>query len=134
MNPEIKALWLDALRNSDYQQANGRLRDDEDRFCCLGVLCDLAVHAGIGYWDKNEENRPDDVDRDGLRFVSAEDADDWAMAVLPDSVQTWAGLHEDADPTVSDPRPSSPGPIRLSNLNDEGWSFAGIADLIEREL
>jgi hypothetical protein len=44
MNPTVKKQWLEALRSGKYQQGNGRLRssrDGVDRFCCLGVLCDL---------------------------------------------------------------------------------------------
>lgn len=44
MNPTIKKQWLDALRSGKYMQGKGRLRaklNGVDRFCCLGVLCDL---------------------------------------------------------------------------------------------
>lgn len=33
-------LWAKELRGGKYKQAQGRLRRD-DRFCCLGVACDL---------------------------------------------------------------------------------------------
>jgi len=41
MNPEIKTKWLDALRSGKYKQGRGRLRDLDDKYCCLGVLCDI---------------------------------------------------------------------------------------------
>lgn len=40
MNPEIKTKWLEALRSGKYKQGKNFLRI-EDRFCCLGVLCDI---------------------------------------------------------------------------------------------
>lgn len=33
--------WLAALRSGEYKQGRGVLKED-GRFCCLGVLCDLA--------------------------------------------------------------------------------------------
>lgn len=39
MTPELKAKWIAALRSGEYQQGRGRLRTDDNRFCCLGVLC-----------------------------------------------------------------------------------------------
>jgi hypothetical protein len=41
VNPELKAKWVEALRSGKYQQARGKLRKGE-KFCCLGVLCDLV--------------------------------------------------------------------------------------------
>lgn len=47
MNPEIKANWLAALRSGKYRQGTHRLRtkcikSNEESFCCLGVLVDIA--------------------------------------------------------------------------------------------
>lgn len=42
MKPEIKELWLKALRSGDYKKGRTQLRNIADNsFCCLGVLCDL---------------------------------------------------------------------------------------------
>jgi hypothetical protein len=40
MNPEVKARWVAALRSGEYKQGKGALRLN-NKFCCLGVLCDL---------------------------------------------------------------------------------------------
>lgn len=42
MKTELKQKWLDALRSGKYKQGKGLLRDRNDCFCCLGVLCDVA--------------------------------------------------------------------------------------------
>lgn len=56
MNPDVKALWLEALRRPDteegwYQQTTGRyhrtLKDGTDAFCVLGVLINLAAERSI---------------------------------------------------------------------------------------
>lgn len=40
MKPEIKQKWVEALRSGKYAQGEGSLRH-QDKFCCLGVLCDV---------------------------------------------------------------------------------------------
>ena len=40
MTPEFKAKWVAALRSGKYQQGRDVLRNG-DKFCCLGVACDL---------------------------------------------------------------------------------------------
>jgi hypothetical protein len=34
--------WLIALRSGKYDQGIGKLKDDDDCYCCLGVACTLA--------------------------------------------------------------------------------------------
>lgn len=60
MDPEIKAAWVAELRAGTRAQGSGRLRvrvtggngREVERWCCLGVLCDLAERAGVvtGRW------------------------------------------------------------------------------------
>lgn len=47
MDKEIKVKWLEALRSGNYKQGRRCLRKD-DRFCCLGVLCDISK---LGKWE-----------------------------------------------------------------------------------
>jgi hypothetical protein len=41
VNQELKEKWLEALRSGQYEQGFGRLKL-QDRYCCLGVLCDVS--------------------------------------------------------------------------------------------
>ncbi len=41
LDPEFKAKWVAALRSGKYQQGCGRLRNELNEFCCLGVALDL---------------------------------------------------------------------------------------------
>ena len=109
MNPEIRARWTAALRSGDYQRGSGYLHTWDDRFCCLGVLCDLAVKAGV-------------VKRSQAAAVTMHRYDD-AGHYLPPAVQDWAGLRTE--------NPAVPGVGLLSNMNDDGCSFAQIADAID---
>jgi len=52
MKPEIKKIWVEALRSGKYKQGQKylcRTINGEDRFCCLGVLAHECVD---GYWSK----------------------------------------------------------------------------------
>lgn len=112
MDPEIRAKWTAALRSGDIEQAHEALRDGDGR-CCLGVLCDLAVEEGVirpPVWD----------DDDGWLYDGIQD-------VLPLSVAKWARMPSSTNnPDV----PGNPGHT-LAERNDEGWTFAQIADAID---
>lgn len=117
MDQAVKAKWLEALRSGEYLQGKGAL-NQAGKFCCLGVLCDVAVNSGV----------PVSV-YDGLELGVQYDG---ISGGLPASVSEWAGLHDSevrdsADPVVSnDP---------LSRWNDaHDADFNAIADLIEEYL
>jgi hypothetical protein len=110
MNPEVRARWCAALRSGEYKQSGGYLRSVAG-YCCLGVLCDLAVKAKVipppadwaGHWRFDGDNH-----------------------FLPGSVVTWAGL------AAIDPAAGTDGSREyLSKANDDGCTFAEIADLID---
>ena len=109
MNKNAKK-WLKSLRSGEYDQGKGRLRT-EDSFCCLGVACDIS---GLGRWE-------------GDIFYT--EGDYFHIVYLPEAVMSWLGIttrsgkffNEDKDIIWS-----------LSDTNDEGKSFAEIADLIEK--
>ena len=49
MKPEIAQRWVEALRSGEYKQGLSVLRridesgNGQDSYCCLGVLCEIAV-------------------------------------------------------------------------------------------
>ncbi len=113
MSPDIKKLWCNALRSDDYIQGEGALKF-EDEYCCLGVLCD--IHRQL-------TNNGDWVDDDEYEVKDGDSCD----MKLPLEVQDWTGLLHD-DPIVLD------GAATLASLNDDGYTFEEIADIIESEL
>lgn len=125
MNPDVRATWVAALRSDRFRQGTGRLtRLDEDgraAHCCLGVLCELAVEAGVPV-EVSERRWRDDEPRE--RDYDGQDN------YPPSSVLDWAGLDE------RNPRVVYQGsPLSLSDLNDSvELSFRGIADLVEEQL
>lgn len=113
MNPDIKAQWTAALRSGEYKQGQGGLRNpQDDTFCCLGVLCDLAVKAEV---DVEVEGGVNWVGYDGF------------SGLLPNSVQEWAGL-DTCDPELAW---SFGYWDEASTLNDSGVPFTQIADLVD---
>lgn len=140
MDKRIKERWLAALRSGDYEQTDGYLHvkadkssdtfDVSDGYCCLGVLCELAVADGV-----IQKQR---VNGNSFFEYGNPDKDDWDYSVLPVSVREWAGL-QDANPYVNalkdglDPEQYDAW-AALSEANDNGSTFAQIADWIERDL
>lgn len=127
MNPEVKQKWIDALRSGKYEQGSEKLRSVSG-YCCLGVLCDLYSQEHDVKWEfrGNEETNPQLQD-----YWYFGDQSEF----LPESVMEWAELNlynpllrvEDNDEMFEVNE-------EVSTLNDEGYSFSTIADLIEAQL
>lgn len=119
---EIRKLWTDALRSGDYKQGESFLRKrrtDEDVFCCLGVLCELAVKEGI---------TPQAERMVVANFYQYADKGQSAIGRLPDAVKDWAGLAGNGGEFTNEFH----GQLSLAGLNDlESLSFSEIADFID---
>lgn len=114
MNQGIKKRWVQALRSGEYEQGQGGLHSTDGKFCCLGVLCDLAAREGVV-----EPSPP----RGGWIGYSGR------TGLLPWPVSNWAGLTS-ADPVVRE----GSRHMLLSGLNDTGlYDFDEIADIIEAQ-
>src|SRR5690348_17476896 len=96
MDPQIKAEWVAALRSGEYRQGSGTLRSDQDEFCCLGVLCDLAVKAGVPGITVEERHSQVSNTLLGYAYGGPEIPDvkgsTTSYAYLPAAVMAWAGL------------------------------------------
>ncbi len=126
MNQEVKRLWLEALRSGVFPQGTGALQNS-GQFCCLGVLCELAV--------KNRIIPPPNV----------EGYYDGELTYLPTSVKNWAGLSTD-NPSVyvakelwermnfDAAKVCSETNLSLAEINDLDVPFTEIAQLIEDQL
>lgn len=121
MKARVHKLWTEALRSGQYMQGTGSLHqrgghDHADRFCCLGVLCDLALKEGVVKRVKYDE------------AIYAYDDDG---SHLPISVQKWAGLTSGNVFFSTEPGRS----VSAVTLNDDRKvSFPVIADWIDKYL
>lgn len=126
MNPEIKKQWVEALRSGEYKQGYrtlARLTDDDSgkEYCCLGVLCELAVKEGI---------ITKRVLQDDSIVTYGSDS-----SYLPAKVWRWAGLDSNDNPKNPEVNTQDINERYLGNINDsEEVDFNGIADIIERKL
>jgi len=123
MDPAVKAQWVAALRSGEYQQGKAVLRSRNGGFCCLGVLSDLAIKAGVGGWS----------DWDDTCYAYRHDgADGPDTGLLPLPVSAWAGF---GYPARMGGEVSIDGTFdMLVGHNDAGRTFAEIADAIESQL
>ena len=99
--------WVRALRSGKYKQGRECLCVD-GKFCCLGVVCELAIKAGVRV-------KKSETQEDGVRY-------DEQACVLPTKVMEWVGLKDDEGRF---------GDGMLTSLNDSGKSFKQIARIIE---
>jgi len=138
MNEQVKKMWLDALRSGEYKQGQNVLHAynsvGDERFCCLGVLCDIAVKHNVVA--RSEEAKTNYPEIDGYNTAGFSYGWQSAMVDLPVEVIKWAGLPIcDGDPlVVVNWDDDIEGEKNISTLNDSGWSFSDIADIIEEQL
>lgn len=119
MNKEVKEKWVAALRSGKYAQSKQRLKTKYG-YCCLGVLCDLAVKEGIC-----KENPGEDIADEEISF-------DERTSILPQSVLNWANI-DSINPHVK--LESRIYPITLAECNDSlDLDFNEIANIIEKQL
>lgn len=116
MNPEVKAKWLERLRDGRRQVAG--LLQTKNGQCCLGVLCEIAAEEGVV-----------EVKKDDYAYRYGE-----SIRALPPEVSEWAGL-KGVNPSVEYRRTDEGfGFASLAKANDSGLSFNEIAKIIEEEL
>jgi hypothetical protein len=118
MNPDIAVRWVTALRSGEYVQGKSYLRvgnqlRDEDKFCCLGVLCELAVADNV-------IDPPEEVN--GIFYYGH------AAKMPPEKVTDWAGMEPNQTIRYN-------GEVHsLASLNDIGVPFDTIAAFIEQQV
>lgn len=126
---------VEALRSGEYEQAHDRLRRD-DRFCCLGVACDIyRKETGNGYWER---------DRSRIYpyqfIISGTGRGDGSDFGLPRAVQHWFGFDREEPEVELSPVIDDEGlpvsKLALSALNDgsndvKAQNFDVIADILE---
>jgi hypothetical protein len=121
LKPEIKQLWVDALRSGKYQQGEGVLKSLDHKFCCLGVLCDLKGDE----WE-HEPNLDSEFNYESDTMFPPASVTEWA-------VEEYEGVNVLESPCV---RIKGHENLQaLSEINDyHKYTFEQIADLIEEQL
>ena len=137
MNIEIKQKWVNALRSGEYEQGSEKLYSGRG-YCCLGVLCDLYSKENGLKW----EFRGDDVIKTEDEIVSSQLQKfdyfyfDDESEFLHESVKEWAELSV-KNPQVrveyEDDEDARFYVDEIANVNDSGYSFTQLAEIIENQ-
>ena len=140
MDPELKQRWLTALRSGEYEQGHeylARLDRGEEKpaFCCLGVLCAAEgfQHTIVGDGDEPQYMRyfdftfpitnavENDIDEELKNDYTSEYWDKKVTGTDYLPVRLFDGLDYNVQ-------------RELAEMNDNGKTFAQIADWIEENL
>jgi hypothetical protein len=106
-----------ALRSGEYKQGTSVLVDSRDRFCCLGVACNIS--DSTLQWEENK---------------SGDWAIDQRVSELPPSIQEEYGFYSElGDMRGGFEYVTINGRVydNLATANDDGCTFDQIADFIE---
>lgn len=140
MNPAIKSEWIRRLTSGEYEQGSTYLRNTRDRYCCLGILCEMAAEQGVvertppGGWEFGYHYGATKSCAFGLAGCNcgSGEVEHAETTSLPKSVQKWAGI----DTGMGE---RGAGKRNLAQLNDGGFSgteplsFTQIAGLIKED-
>jgi len=125
------AEWVKALRSGDYEQGQDYLCRD-GKFCCLGVLCEILELPKEVVPCLDCPDLPDNIYYvfNGLNSYATKRA--VQQSVIPASAQATIledlNLRQTVTDEVGDGRSLH---THLITMNDDGKSFAEIADYIE---
>lgn len=139
MVPEIRDQWLADLRDGTRRQGHGKLRDVDGRQCCLDVLSEQGVRAGVIREPKLNLTETSYT----YTWIDELGVEQEEEGLLPKPIVKWAGL-ETSNPEVylyltDDEAENFDDDVDrvnyqtdLADVNDEfGRTFSQIADLIE---
>lgn len=112
LRSEILSKTIDALRSGKYVQGRGRLNINNEEFCCLGVICEVAMGCGV---ELKKRIRRGIYSYDGSSVILPS-----TVADLLDVSAEGTFLNDDCDERA------------LSAMNDSGMTFSEIAKVIEK--
>ena len=119
---ENRQKWVVALRSDKYQQGKTVLHletpNGEVKYCCLGVACEVS---GLSQWG---DFQLDPYKNKLYEYLGAH-------TELPAEVQDWLGLKCDAGIVKTSIMCGGKPRGELTSLNDNGYTFEQIADVIE---
>jgi len=116
MKEAIALKWAEALESGEYKQARGKLRR-VDKFCCLGVLCNLhaQAHPEIAAAQKKQSEYMGQT------------------LGLSTEVARWAGMDEHGLGEFGFELYNAPNADSLADLNDQDkFTFKQIAEVIRQ--
>jgi hypothetical protein len=115
MNRSIRDLWAASLKDGSFKQGKYQLRDLDDYYDATGVLCELAVSAGVIDPPK-KRTKPE-----AQLFFGYDYGHKTYGTQVPQPVLYWAGLTQYTA-------------YHVALMGDRGKKFPEIAEWIEENL
>jgi hypothetical protein len=110
--------WVEALRSEKYKQQTKSYLRVGNKFCCLGVACDL-YQKEVGDLKELASGSDDRYYYNGMASYLPEIVQNWL------GISTWSGSYNDDSGLRFR--------LDLASQNDSGKTFEEIADIIEAE-
>jgi hypothetical protein len=125
MKESVKNLWVEALRSGEFKQGTGELKNSDNAYCCLGVLCEIYSKEM-----KRMKKKAPKFEEDNSYLNK--------QGVLPEEVMKWSGMNSEEGSLNNSYKikanlKNSTSYSYLITLNDDGASFKRIAQIIEKE-
>jgi len=117
MKREVANIWVTALRSGKYKQGMGYLNKN-NKFCCLGVLCEIAP--------ANELQIHKQLNLDYMTYSAGGNKINKVGRFPPVAILKWANISLDYRTYIPELDK------KLWQLNDTGYTFDQIADIIEK--
>lgn len=122
MNEALKNQWVANLRSGKFSQGHSALATVDDKFCCLGVFCEIAPEV-----DREEHPNGGDVifkykGSVDLFYLPTALADEYFEGLTNPPIELWGDLKFSDNGSQS---------VTLAQLNDGGFTFKQIADVID---
>jgi hypothetical protein len=122
MKKDIKERWVSLARKNKQHHGRGALRSRDNKFCPLGMLCEMAYADGVigaPYFDEDAD-----------AYIYGGPGAEGSSGVLPKAVMKWAGLEEEDPGLIIDNKRTT-----ITYANDRSMtSFTKIINAIERQL
>jgi hypothetical protein len=126
MNQDIKNKWIDALLSGEYKQGYSVLHNrDDNSYCVLGVLCEVARKCGV----IETSSKVSYYAGETRGIIECTVYGEYSTFMLPPEVTKWANLN-DSNPTIPSNDPVAFQPT-LSSYNDKGCPFSKLANIIK---
>lgn len=128
MNEYLKN-WLKALRSGEFRQGTDFLkRAGSQGYCCLGVLCELNKESLGGQWERHKDSVAEKFVFNNTKSAELPPNEFIRQLELPEEMIR--NLSEE-DKVLTILVKTIDGYRRVDDLNDNGFTFAKIANLIE---
>jgi hypothetical protein len=128
MKKAIADLWIKALKSGKYKQGKYVLHTDDNKFCCLGVLCDVYNKEQKKSKKKTLKVSNDDND-DGLKCFKYNNE----CSYLPKAVRDWAGIQSDRGYLeIEEDYTDSLAGLNDGDIDTKGKTFKQIANIISK--